>query len=745
MGGKLKGIPEQLQGFEFVFLRKQEKIPIPSKEGNVVHRNFAEALEHPWNTGVLMSNDLYVVDIDNKEIADKIGIDGMLTDTFTVKTGKGFHHYYTDPNRKPRNTPYSLEGEHFMDIRANPNSYVVTPPSIHPSGAVYQVFLDRPIAEQPLEELLKSLDTAVGKTKEANLDVPKVSKRKWLVKPRLAITIHDVWGEPKGRKSKGGIVIEHPVHGATNGGNVDVRDDGEVFYCFRCGCGGDVCTALALSTGVIKQCNESFDWNEVQQKAIEQGLLRSEDMLDEPIDIPLVIGPMKDYTTLKPVFDGKGHFTGGFDAEIDFGRFISHRTAICKGVVLAKDGIIASPLRKLELDLKIKTALSQTELVFSNGEKKPIKYRWGPKDQGKHIFDNLEKLAEVKDESTHEGKIILQNGVLDIKNQDLTQHKENFATFSYLSVEYDPEAPCPETLKAMRQIFEPDQLEAWMSLMGARLAGTPTQFIAVLHGEGGQGKGVVRDHTQAFFGAMFTQAPMEDVNARFKNQIFLGKKIVWNSEVPATKQVANIMNSISGGGAIQVESKGVDGVLEVYLQALICMDVNLLAPLPESYSTERRLQYYPLRSRFADVEDPPKRLFKKDIKILDKIKTAKELSGWLNALLPYAQYYLEMGYLLKAMPPNIELFNLKADSVDTFLSKYTEFEFGGRTRTGLLRRAYIHFCKEEKNGAKPWFSVRLFLKSTLGVRFSGNYIVDLRFDEEKFQEDYQLDKFGCWR
>lgn len=65
-----------------------------------------------------------------------------LPETYMVETGNGVHFYYAmpDTNAKMRGKLYSL------DIKWN--GYVLAPPSIHPSGAVYAGYTT-PIAEAP--------------------------------------------------------------------------------------------------------------------------------------------------------------------------------------------------------------------------------------------------------------------------------------------------------------------------------------------------------------------------------------------------------------------------------------------------------------------------------------------------------------------------------------------------------------------------------------------------------------------
>jgi phage/plasmid-associated DNA primase len=461
---------------------------------------------------------------------------------------------------------------------------------------------------------------------------------------------------------------------------------------------------------------------------------------------PYAIGPMEDYVWIEERYSQKSNRIY-YVISINAGPYIVENIATYKELQFIREGITVKPLLKQEFNKKIKTLFSTTYVVYPVGVNDSttecrhcVSKHWKKTDLDDTIFDNLEKLPDVQDGSNHIGQIVLKNGVLDLKTQTLTPHEKDFVTFSYVPVEYNPDATCPETMKAMKEIFEPDQLEAWMSLMGARLTGLPMQYIVALHGEGGQGKGVVRDHTTAFFGNMLTQAPMEDVNARFRNQSFIGAKIVWNSEIPATKQIADIMNNISGGMTILVEAKGKDGIMKIPIQALVCIDVNLLAALPDSYSTKRRLQYFQMSSKFTDAEEPGKRIFKKDIEVIAKITTDEELSGWLNQLLPYAKHYLNTKQLYRVMGANLETFNEKADSIDTFLARYTIIDYNERTHASLLKNAYVYFCAAEKNGAKPWYSMRKFLRDNLNVRPSGHYLQNLVFNKTQFLDDYP----GAW-
>ncbi len=91
-------------------------------------------LEHKnANVGIATGNGLVVVDVDHSEIPE--GLD--VPESVKVKTGKGFHYYYSYPKSfgyMKGGVNVSLPG---IDIRGD-GGYVVAPPSVHPNGSTYQ-------------------------------------------------------------------------------------------------------------------------------------------------------------------------------------------------------------------------------------------------------------------------------------------------------------------------------------------------------------------------------------------------------------------------------------------------------------------------------------------------------------------------------------------------------------------------------------------------------------------------------
>jgi len=103
-----------------------------------------------------VSGNLVVIDFDDRERfhqyldhLTKLDID-LFTYTRIVKTGKGFHVYYR--------LPATIKSQKFpqIDLKAE-GGYVIAPPSIHPTGAVYELLNP----DIPIREIASLVDVGI--------------------------------------------------------------------------------------------------------------------------------------------------------------------------------------------------------------------------------------------------------------------------------------------------------------------------------------------------------------------------------------------------------------------------------------------------------------------------------------------------------------------------------------------------------------------------------------------------------
>lgn len=84
-----------------------------------------------------MVSDCFVVDVDSEEANDVFRSKGKLPDTWSVRTGDGFHYYFSYPPYPLGNRANILKHDTLkIDIRGQ-GGYVAAPPSIHESGSEY--------------------------------------------------------------------------------------------------------------------------------------------------------------------------------------------------------------------------------------------------------------------------------------------------------------------------------------------------------------------------------------------------------------------------------------------------------------------------------------------------------------------------------------------------------------------------------------------------------------------------------
>jgi len=125
--------------------------------------------------GGAISGNLVILDCDStekfKELAAIIckniaGIDSIIDFTLVSKTAKGYHIFLRtkQPVKSKKYPKLDIKGE---------GGYVVAPPSVHPSGAVYRFVTDRPIVE------ITSLKT-IGINIEEKKELPDRKQPDWV-------------------------------------------------------------------------------------------------------------------------------------------------------------------------------------------------------------------------------------------------------------------------------------------------------------------------------------------------------------------------------------------------------------------------------------------------------------------------------------------------------------------------------------------------------------------------------------
>lgn len=247
--------------FRFIKVAKQNKRAVETgwnKTQNYSHDapELAGWVDSGGNYGVLGSKDHIIIDTDNEELASLLS---ELPETFTVRSGsgRGLHAYFKCKNNgnitlyNPNNSD-----ENFGNVQAT-GKYVVGPGSIHPSGGVYEVETDVPVAEVPIEEIERVFDTYIHKKREIDPDEVKRGYGLW-ADVFDEISLFDVGCFPVNPIDRGNGEIQgaHPLHGSSGGMNFSINTRKNTWFCFRHSAGGGPLEWLAVAEGII-DCSDA--------------------------------------------------------------------------------------------------------------------------------------------------------------------------------------------------------------------------------------------------------------------------------------------------------------------------------------------------------------------------------------------------------------------------------------------------------------------------------------------------------
>ncbi|MGD0954098.1 MAG: phage/plasmid primase, P4 family [Methanotrichaceae archaeon] len=210
--------------------------------------------------------DLIVLDGDDVQRLEDLGVTTELPNTLISRTGRdGLHYYLFCPDLEDR---IVLEDPELVDEDGDPlhlgeiqalGQQVVGPGSIHPNGNKYEVVNDVPIATITKDELLKILSPL-----KLKIDAQEKSGRQTRSTGRghggsAADLINiDLVAWPKDIKERAGAEVRgtHPLHGSDSGKNFSVNTAKNCWYCFRHKTGGGPLEWLAVESGLIC-CNDA--------------------------------------------------------------------------------------------------------------------------------------------------------------------------------------------------------------------------------------------------------------------------------------------------------------------------------------------------------------------------------------------------------------------------------------------------------------------------------------------------------
>lgn len=292
--------------------------------------------------------------------------------------------------------------------------------------------------------------------------------------------------------------------------------------------------------------------------------------------------------------------------------------------------------------------------------------------------------------------INVQNGLLDIRTKELSNHSPDFLSTIQLPVKFDPKAKCPNILRFLGQVLHPQDVFTALKLFGYILYRTAIYEKAVLlNGNGDNGKGVFIKLIEAFLGPNnCSHVPLQDLDKdRFSCAELFGKLVNTFADLKSEKLiVTGSFKTLVSGDTVRAQKK-YGQPFGFRNHAKLIFSAN---KIPDS--DDKSYAYYKrwLILAFENVFQGDA----KDTDLINKLTRPEELSGLLNlALIALRQLMKDGGFKDISIERVRKEYELNADTVKAFLDEKCVIDLTAseyQTPTVYLYNEYWNFCKGER-------------------------------------------------
>lgn len=300
-------------------------------------------------------------------------------------------------------------------------------------------------------------------------------------------------------------------------------------------------------------------------------------------------------------------------------------------------------------------------------------------------YRKLQKLEEPID------KICLENGVLDLKTLKVEEHNPYLIFFNKLPVYYDPSARGQTIKKFLREIVPEDCVAVLEEVAGYCLYKRHFIHIAfMLVGIGRNGKSTFINLLRALLGPNnCSSIPLQQLeNNRFAASNLFGKLANLFADLPARAlRETSLFKMLTGEDLIPGEKKFKDAFFFTNYSKLIFSCNQIPRSPDDSDGFFRRWIILNFPNNFEGSSC--------DKKLIDKLTTPEELSGFLNIALEGLKRLLKTGDFSSAQSIEAvrEEYIRKSDSVASFVMDCVCISPDDHISKKELYTAYADYCR----------------------------------------------------
>lgn len=486
---KLGGMPHQngdmrevarqyvQRGFSVIPIRERDKRPMRAWEElqkRVVTN--AELASWQWpNVGIVTGaiSGVIVLDVDSSEGEETLQKMGT-PPTPRVKTAKGQHVYFKHPGGVVPNFAKRLPG---LDLRGD-GGYVIAPPSVHPSGVVYEWIIspdDCDFADPPqwLMNIINETNTLLDHISKTD-HVPTQAKISY-GQAALASEISALLRAPKGRRNEQLNKSAYALGQLIASGDLNQTDVERQLYD----------SAVSLGLDIDPQCGIDGIWATIRS-GLSKGMKKPRQIKVLPKAQPNVIPSF----LLSEGPDDEGNAQCVYHV---YGNLFLHSDELgwMQWRVTHWDSVNA----EANLDRRIIEVLQARRMEAVKFNRDQI--ITAAKPSARHVADCRKLFSSMVTATASEfdadpNVLNCQNGVVDLRTGQMLPHTAS-QRFTYcVPVDYDPEADWTEWENFLYDVSgqSQDVLEYLQMAIGYSLTGhTSEECLFYLHGPTRAGKG----------------------------------------------------------------------------------------------------------------------------------------------------------------------------------------------------------------------------------------------------------------
>jgi len=288
--------------------------------------------------------------------------------------------------------------------------------------------------------------------------------------------------------------------------------------------------------------------------------------------------------------------------------------------------------------------------------------------------------------------INVKNGILDIFTRKLKSHSPEIIFTNELPVEYNEHVGCPTIMRFLSEVLPAEDIPVIQEAVGYCLYRKYDLAKAFMFlGDGANGKSTLLRLIIAMLGEKNIAAPaLQDlIYDRFAKAQLYGKLANIHADLPPTRLAhTGIFKMLTGQDRIYGQKKHQDP-FDFYNYAKLLYSANELPGTNDmSEAFWRRWIVIKCPNHFP-IGDP-----KTDTKILDKLTTPNELSGFLNWALAGLKRLLQQGHFTetKTREEIEDEWTMRTDNLRAFVKKHTVADSDYYIQKDVFYEQYIHFC-----------------------------------------------------